>query len=316
MWSRPSKIRISCRRPAVEALETRRLLSASALRMTMQPDDIFIHPADSTASDIQGYVPSQIASAYGFNGLTFSSGSVAAQGQGQTIAIIDAYGDPNITSDLGVFDSQFGIAAPPSFQVVNQTGGKSLPAENAGWDGEISLDVEWAHAVAPQANILLVEASSDSLSDLLDAVNYARNAAGVSVVSMSWGGSEFFSWSNGEFTGETQYDSDFTTPAGHEGVTFIAAAGDSGSQAGVQWPAVSPNVLAVGGTSLTVNSDGSYGGETSWTGTSGGYSEIEAEPSYQSNVQGSGVRTVPDVSYDADPNTGFAIYDSVNDEGY
>ena len=154
-----------------------------------------------------------------------------------------------------------------------------------------------------EANIILVEADSSTLTDLLDAVDYARHAAGVSTVSMSWGGSEFFSWSNGEFNGETQYDTYFTTPAGHQGVTFIASAGDSGAQAGVQWPAVSPNVVSVGGTSLTVNSDGSYGGESSWPGTNGGYSQIEVEPAYQANVQGSGVRTVPDVSYDADPNT-------------
>jgi subtilase family serine protease len=306
---------VAYRSAAVELLEQRRMLSAAS-HITVQPDDVYLRSAATTSTAIQGYTPSQIASAYGFNTLSFSNGAVAAQGQGQTIAIIDAYNDPNITSDLGVFDSQFGIAAPPSFQVVNQTGGSKLPTNNPGWDGEISLDVEWAHAMAPQANIMLVEANSDSLTDLLAAVNYARNAAGVSVVSMSWGGSEFFSWSNGEFDGETQYDTDFTTPSGHEGVTFIAAAGDSGAQSGVQWPAASPNVVAVGGTTLEINSDGTYGSESSWLGTSGGYSQIEVEPSYQSTVQGSGVRTVPDVSYDADPNTGFAVYDSVNDEGY
>ena len=169
----------------------------------------------------------------------------------------------------------------------------------------------------PARNILLVEANSASLTNLMDAVNEARNAAGVSVVSMSWGGSEFFGWNGTEFTGQTQYDPYFTTPTGHQGVTFIAAAGDSGVYSGVQWPASSPNVLSVGGTSLyTQDKSGTYYTETSWSGTSGGFSQVEDEPSYQATVQNTGVRTIPDVAYDADPNTGFAVYDSVADQGY
>ena len=161
---------------------------------------------------------------------------MAGTGAGQTIAIVDAYNDPNIKSDLQVFDNQFGIAAPPSFNVVNQTGGANLPAADAGWSMEIALDVEWAHAIAPGANILLVEANSSSINDLVGAVNYARQAPGVTTVSMSWGGSEF--------AGESTYDSYFTTPAGHAGVSFVAASGDSGGSG--EWPAVSPNVLGGG----------------------------------------------------------------------
>ena len=141
--------------------------------------------------------------------------------------------------------------------MVNQTGGSKLPSTDSGWAGEISLDVEWAHAIAPGANILLVEASSADTTDLMAAVDYARHAAGVSVVSMSWGGSEFFSWGGGESQSQTTYDPYFTTPAGHQGVTFIASAGDSGSQSGVQWPASSTNVLSVGGTSLYTSERGS-----------------------------------------------------------
>ncbi|MDB5174643.1 MAG: pcp 3, partial [Phycisphaerales bacterium] len=181
-------------------------------------------------------------------------------------------------------------------------------ATDAGWAGEIALDVEWAHAIAPQANILLVSANSQSLGDLLTAVDYARNAPGVSTVSMSWGGSEFY--------GQTAYDSLFTTPAGHTGVTFVAASGDSGSWWGPQWPASSPNVLSVGGTSLTLaNSSGAYGSETGWGGSGGGVSRVEPQPSYQSNAQSTGGRTTPDVSYNANPNTGFAVYDSVPYQG-
>ncbi|HEY2587528.1 MAG TPA: S53 family peptidase [Tepidisphaeraceae bacterium] len=298
----------------MESLESRQLLSAT--NPLMHSDAIRLSPADaSTTTQVDGYSPAQIRHAYGFDTVGFSNG-VAADGSGQTIAIIDAYNDPKISSDLTTFDEQFGLSAAPSLKVVNQTGGSTLPTTDGGWSGEIALDVEWAHAIAPNANILLVEANSSSLTDLMSAVDYARKAAGVAVVSMSWGGSEFFSWDGSEFTGQTQYDSYFTTPSGHQGVTFVAAAGDSGASSGVQWPASSANVLSVGGTSLYVaDQNGTYYTESSWDGTSGGTSQVEPEPSYQSNVQSTGVRTTPDVAYDADPNTGFAVYDSVPYQG-
>lgn len=297
----------------LEALEPRKLLSGAT--EILHSDAIF-HPS-ATASSVQGFTPAQIRTAYGFSQVSFGTGSATPDGRGQTIAIVDAFNDPNITGDLNVFDSQFGVSAPTSLRVVNQTGGTQLPTTDWGWAGEIALDVEWAHAVAPGANLLLVEANSAQLSDLMAAVNYARNAAGVSVVSMSWGGSEFFSWGGGEFSSQTDYDPDFTTPTGHQGVTFVAAAGDSGASGGVEWPASSPNVVSVGGTSLyTSDSAGTYNTETSWTGTSGGFSQVENEPAYQASVQSTGVRTTPDVSYDGDPNTGFAVYDSVPDQGF
>ena len=189
---------------------------------------------------------------------------------------------------------------------MNQTGGSaSSVATNAGWSTEIALDLEWAHAMAPQAKILLVEANSANLSDLMTAVDYARHAAGVSVVSMSWGGSEFY--------GQQAYDSYFTTPAGHAGVTFVAASGDSGSWYGPSWPATSPNVLAVGGSVLHLTSSGAYGSESGWSYSTGGVSQVVPEPSYQVNAQSTGARTSPDVAYNA---TGYAIYDSVPDQGY
>ena len=142
------------------------------------------------------YTPAQIQQAYGFNSITF--GGVAGNGSGETIAIVDAYDDPNIQSDLNTFDTQFGLPATTVTR-VNETGGTSYPASDStgGWELEESLDVEWAHAMAPGASIMLVEASSASDSDLLAAVKYA--AAHANVVSMSWGG--------GEFSGETAYDS-------------------------------------------------------------------------------------------------------------
>ena len=301
-------------RALIETLESRRLLSTGSDVM-LHSDAVFLHPS-ATSSSVQGYTPSQIRHAYGFDQASFANGAVAGNGQGQTIAIVDAYNDPNVSSDLSVFDSQFGLSAAPSLRVVNQSGSGQLPTTDAGWAGEIALDVEWAHAVAPQANILLVEANSSTLTDLMAAVDYARHAAGVSVVSMSWGGSEFFSWNGSEFTGQTQYDPLFTTPAGHQGVTFVAASGDSGSFSGVQWPASSTNVLSVGGTSLNLqDTNGTYGGESSWSGSTGGFSQVEVEPSWQQGVQSSGARTTPDVAYNADPNTGFAVYDSVPEQG-
>jgi hypothetical protein len=292
----------------IEPLEVRALLAAAAT--TVLHSDLKILGYSATSSAVQGYTPAQIRHAYGFD-------QISGNGAGQTIAIVDAYNDPNIANDLAVFDAQFGIAAPPSFHVVNQSGGTSLPGTDSGWAGEIALDVEWAHAIAPGANILLVEANSASIADLMAAVNMARNVPGVSTVSMSWGGSEFFSWGGAEFSSQTDYDPYFTTPAGHTGVTFLAAAGDSGSRFGVQWPASSPNVVSVGGTSLYLgDSSGTYAGENSWSGTSSGYSQVESEPAYQAGVQATGVRISPDVTYDGDPNTGFAVYDSVPDNGF
>src|SRR5262245_50848550 len=167
-----------------------------------------------------GLTPAQVRHAYGFDQMAAVNGT-SLTGKGQTIAIVDAYNDPYIQSDLAAFDRQFGIAAPPSFKVVSQTGSTTaLPRTDSGWAGEIALDVEWAHAIAPGANILLVEANSSSVNDLLTAVNYARNQPGVVAVSMSWGA--------GEFTSETSFNNYFTTPAGHTGVAFVASSGDSG----------------------------------------------------------------------------------------
>ncbi|HET6326492.1 MAG TPA: S53 family peptidase [Planctomycetaceae bacterium] len=293
----------------VEQLEELQLLSASAVSnliatplfasslsgATANASSGPATPAVTNATPL-GNTPAQIAQAYGFNQVAFSNG-VKGNGAGQTIAIVDAYADPNIASDLQKFDAQFGLAAPPSFTQAVEQGATT----NSGWALETALDVEWAHAMAPQANIVLVEANNSSLSSLLSAVNYARNLANVSVVSMSWGA--------GEFASETAYDNYFTTPAGHIGITFVASSGDAG--AGTTWPSVSPNVLAVGGTTLTTSASGAYSGEAAWSGSGGGVSTFETEPSYQTSVESTGKRTTPDVAYDANPNTGFAVYDSV-----
>ena len=190
--------------------------------------------------------------------------------------------------------------------VLNQQGqSTSLPATDpagvgvSNWEMEEELDVEWVHAIAPGAQIVLVEANSQSLSDLM-AERGPRPGAAVgrlSVVSMSWGfqeGAAVFAQD------EAQYDSDLTTPAGHQGVTFVASTGDYGA-ASEEYPAFSPNVVAVGGTSLSLSTaDDSYNSEAGWgytsasgtfIGSGGGISQYEAEPAYQQSVQSTGYRT-------------------------
>jgi hypothetical protein len=286
----------------VERLESRELLSAFPVAQpqfrlaSFGGDPNRVAPFAGGGPPSGSFTPTQIQQAYQFNQVTFN-------GSTETIAIVDAYNDPNIQSDVNTFDNQFSGLPPITIKVVNQTGGSNLPSADStgGWELEESLDVEWAHAMAPGANITLVEANSASLSDLMTAVNYASQHANV--VSMSWG--------SGEFPGETAYDSSFSV----SGVAFVAASGDSGAPA--EFPASSPNVLGVGGTSLTLNSSGGWGSETGWSGSTGGPSAYESQPSYQTGVvtQTSTVRATPDVAYDGSSTGTYAVYDSDPYEG-
>jgi hypothetical protein len=252
-----------------------------------------------------GYTPAQVRHGYGFDQVFFNG--AAGDGGGQTIAIVDAYDDPNIAWDLHQFDLTYGLP-DPYLTRVNQSGGAALPAVNATWAVEISLDVEWAHAIAPGANVLLVEANSNSNADLFAAVAYAAKQPGVSVVSMSWG--------SPEFANESSFDGTFTTPAGHAGVTFVAAPGDAGAPA--SYPSASPNVIGVGGTTLALTSYGAWSGETGWSGGGGGVGAYEAQPAYQRGVvtQTATQRAAPDVAYDADPGTAFPVYDSFSNPAW
>ncbi len=261
-----------------------------------------IHIKKAATTSPTGLFPAQIRHAYGLDQLTCSFtgtfGSSTLCGYGQTIAIVDAFDDPNIENDLGIFTSQFGL---PSCTIANgcfvKATPQGLPRTDQSWALEISLDVEWAHAIAPGAKILLVEANSNSFTDLLGAVDYAASQSGVHQVSMSWGGSEFSS--------ESSFDNHFQV----SGVSFSASSGDNGV---LIWPAVSPYVVGVGGTTLNVDSSGNVVSETAWSGSGGGISAYEPEPSYQTiyGISSSG-RGVPDTSYDADPNTGVPVYDSI-----
>ena len=230
-----------------------------------------------------GYSPAQVRHAYGFDLL-------AGGGSGQMIAVVDAYCSSTIQNDLNIFCATYGL--PTTTIQISYPGGKPRKS-SSGWALETSLDVEWAHAIAPNATLLLVVAKSASFSDLLAAVDAAVKA-GAHQVSMSWGGSEFSS--------ESSYDYHFNKP----GVTFTASSGDSG--AGVEWPAGSPYVLSVGGTSLSLDAYGNVLSETAWSGSGGGIGAYEVRPVYQNGWQAAAGRGVPDVSYDADPNTGVSVY--------
>lgn len=246
--------------------------------------------------------PASLACVYGLvtvvTGCNPNKVTTVPSGGGRMIAIVDAYDAPNAASDLAAFSLQFGLP-PATFQVVYASGVK--PAYDLGWEFEESLDVQWAHAMAPQAQIVLVEAASSAFSDLMAAEDVASkmvNAAGGGEVSNSWG--------SGEFSSETSYESHFQKA----GVVFVASAGD---YPGTSWPSVSPNVVAAGGTTVRRNpATGNVLAEAAWDSAGGGVSLFEARPSYQTKIASSvgNYRGVPDLSFDSNPETGVWVYDS------
>ena len=308
---------------AVAGLSTARLTPErlAAARRTSVASASGSKPA-ATAITSAVYTPAQIRAAYGLpllpaTGATLSAADAAAFGAGQTIYIVDAYDNPNAFADLNRFSAKFGLPACTSVALSSTTAlplakpaagtctfsvaytdsraalNSAAPAYDAGWSSEIALDVQWAHAIAPLARIVLVEASDSNSNNLLGAVALA-NKMGAGVVSMSFGSSE------GSWVLAT--DASFAA----SGMTYVAAAGDSGSQA--SWPAVSPRVLAVGGTSLQWSGSGTRY-EAAWSSSGGGISAVEPLPSWQSGtaVPGAGgakMRTVSDVAFNANPNTG------------
>ena len=246
--------------------------------------------------------PASLACVYGLvaavTGCNPNTAKTVPTGGARMIALVDAYDAPNAASDLAKFSSQFGLPAA-SFQVVYASGTK--PAYDMGWEFEESLDVQWAHAMAPSAKIVLVEAASSSFTDLMTAEDVASkmvNAAGGGEVSNSWGGSEF--------SGETSYDSHFVKA----GVVFLASAGDS---PGTSWPSTSPNVVSAGGTTVRRNpSTDAFIAEAPWDSAGGGSSVVEARPTYQSAIASTvgSYRGGPDLSFDSNPVTGVWIYDT------
>lgn len=244
-----------------------------------------------------GMSPAKVAQAYNFPS--------NYQGAGEVIAIIDAYDDPNIEADLNTFSTQFDL---PACTTANGCFTKMFtpsgpPQGNTAWAEEIALDVEWAHAMAPQAKILLVEAA-DAANDLYNAVAVAISQ-NPSVITMSWGG--------GEFSSEVTLDPLFQNSP----CPVVASTGDYGT--GTMYPSTSPYVVAAGGTQLTLDANGNYVSEVAWNSSGGGVSLFEPEPAFQTSYvtpQASGMRGVPDVAYNASPGSGFSIYDTYGKGGW
>jgi subtilase family serine protease len=268
---------------------------------------IKVAPGPQNPNNPSGILPRSFKAAYGFN-------QINNQGQGQTIALVDAYDDPNIASDLAFYASYFHIA-PCNFTKV-----KLGTVTGQGWDLEESLDVQQACALAPQANIVLVEAASSNDTDLFTAVQVATAAPyNATVVSMSWG--------EGEFSGELADDSYFCNILNGNGqpVTFVAASGDGGH--GTIYPSASPCVVAAGGTSLVLSTTLplgnpfllNYGHETAWDGSGGGVSPYESQPSFQNPAcatWSTSGRCLPDIASDANPGTGVPVYDTFSYGGW
>ena len=280
----------------------------------IQPPHIVFAPAGPGETPYQfasiiGYTPQQLTHAYGMDQVEF--GSVAGTGAGQTIAIVVAFDNPGF---LDSTDPNFSTrpghvrcghrSAKPAEHSDRQSDGRGDAAGSADfdWADEIALDIEWSHSFAPKANLEVVEATDNSPDNLLQAVNYRIPSPGVSVVSMSFGGDEG--------PDDLNDDATYTTPAGHAGITFVAATGDDGAPGG--FPAYAPSIVAVGGTELTLDSSGNVVSETGWSGSGGGISIQEPQPTFQNGVvfQSTTERTIPDISLNASPDTGAGVYDS------
>jgi subtilase family serine protease len=242
-----------------------------------------------------GYGPADLRAAYKLT----SNGSSS-----QTVAIVDAYNDPNAESNLAVYRAQYGLppctTANGCFRKVNQNGGTTYPAGNTGWAEEISLDLDMVSAICPNCHILLVEASSASFANLAAAVDRAA-IMGAKAISNSYGGSEYST----ETSDQAHYN--------HPGIAITVSSGDSGY--GVEFPAASQYVTAVGGTHLVRSSSSRGWTETVWNGAGSGCSRYITKPSWQHDT-GCSRRTVADVSAVADPNTGVAVYDTYGVSGW
>jgi hypothetical protein len=245
-----------------------------------------------------GYGPADLQSAYNLPSPSSTAGT------GETVGIVDAFDDPNAASDLATYRSQFGLkpctTANGCFSKVNQSGGTSYPASNSSWAQEISLDLDMVSAICPNCHILLVEASSTSDANLAAAVNRAA-ALGATQISNSYGEPEF----SGDVSEQANYN--------HPGIDVVAAAGDDGY--GVSYPAASQYVTAVGGTSLSRAGNARGWTESAWSGTGSGCSAYTPKPAWQTDT-GCGRRTVADVSADANPSTGVAVYDTSGSGGW
>ncbi|WP_435127124.1 carboxypeptidase regulatory-like domain-containing protein [Actinacidiphila sp. bgisy144] len=257
-------------------------------------DDVKTTPAQLASADAApaGLAPSDLRAAYSLD---------SASSGGRTVAIVDAYDDPSAEEDLAAYRSEYGLPACTTangcFTKIDQRGGTTYPTPDSNWSVEIALDLDMVSAVCPDCHIMLVEADSSYTSDLGVAVNQAV-AQGAMYVSNSWGGNEDPS----QLSADTAYFD-------HPGVAITVSSGDYGYAYGTVWPASSPYVTAVGGTTLVKDASSSRGWtESAWSGAGSGCSGYEPKPAVQTN-SGCTARTVADVSAVADPNTGVAVYE-------
>lgn len=230
------------------------------------------------------------------------------------IAIVDAFDNPYAATELATFSTAYGLPKAKFFKVyANGNGSCTVPPFNAGWGLEESLDIEWAHVMAPSATIYLVEACSNSYTDLI----YAEYVAG-SLVASKGGGDITNSWSSGEFAGETAYDPYFFYYYWNH-ISYFASAGDAGC--GSQYPSSSPWIVSAGGTTVNRDGSGNFANEACWAGSGGGSSTVEtwsdtytqsnmgAWADYQYPIFGKSSRQTPDISFNADPASGVVVYD-------
>jgi len=247
------------------------------------------------AATPQGYGPADLIAAYGLTGVS-GSGT-------PTVAIVDAFGYKNAEADLAVYRSQYGLppctTANGCLKIVGQTGGKPPTRNDTGWDQEQGLDLDMVSAACPNCHILLVEASTASFSNLWAGVDYAKTVPGVKAISNSYGNTDSSSYA--------QYDSHYSG----NNIAITVSTGDSGY--GAQWPATAPGAIAVGGTSLVRAANTRGWSESVWNGAGSGCGLGHPKPSWQNGVTDAcGGRMEADISSNADPNTGVAVYSPVN----
>lgn len=264
--------------------------------------------------------PASMACIYGLTpqipGCPIQGTTAVPQGGWGAIAVVEAYDNPYAEHDLKIFSNEFNLppctVANGCFSVVYASGKK--PPYNSESADEHVLDIEWAHAMAPQAKIIMVEAASEAFQDHMDAILVASQE-----VAAAGGGLVSISWSISEFPEETFYDRYFLTP----GIVYIASSGDYAAPA--RFPSSSPYVISAGGTSIVRNAQGNFIGETGWnlnpnsplgskSGGSGGPSLYEPRPFFQNTVMKivGGARGTPDISFDSDPQTGVCVYSTAH----
>jgi subtilase family serine protease len=271
------------------------------------------HAISPDAAKVIGETPASLACVYGVvkakDSCDNTKVKTVATGGSKMIAIVDAFDNPNAAADLAVYSKKFGLPAPSSdnFEVVYATGQQPAQDPTGGWEAEESLDVDMAHAIAPNAKVVLVEAASNANVDLLRAEKIA-----LRLVAAAGGGEVSNSWAGSEFSEEASEEADFT---GDKAVVF----GSAGDSPGVNIPSALPNVVSVGGTTINRanGNSGAFKSETTWSSTGGGLSAFIATPSYQSGVTGivGTHRGSPDIAADANPTSGAIIYDSIPFEG-